>query len=632
VLRDSHDADDCFQATFLVLARKARSLTVTQTLAPWLHSVALRTALKARGEAVRRRQREEKAARPVAVEQPDVLLWRELRPVLDTAVQRLPAKYRDAFVLCCLEGSTVAEAARRLGCPRGTAAARLARAKERLRAGLSRRGVTLGVAALGAALVEGTASARLPAALVASTVRVAGRFATTGAAAAGVETFRAAAARTMVEVTRMTRTRTVVALLVFALVGVAAMRFSEAPSGYPPTPISEQAPVAQGPRVRFLSLAEALALARRPAVVRCTPLTVEGEQVRNEILKEVEGAYWDLYVAYWKLHSREQGLRLAYEIWKPARENGGVNPACLARIRGQYELFRGQRLAAKGAVAKAAQELRKRLNLSSSDKTELVPCDAPSLAPFHPRAYKALVREALTRPEVRLAHERFVAALAGQILGRRDSLTPVGQTYQALKDEEMRAEQFLNLCWRRLFEYDEQIRAQRAQREAFGLQLRLDLEGQRLPPYDDLVFLEGARFYTEALANEYEAIASGAKNRCNFAFARGKLLEYDRDRFGGDLLRAHVGKELLERERKRTSSLIPRASAQKASALEIAYGTPPSGGASSLPALWKAMPPLKEVAALPPDGAAQPRDCPLLVPCTAAELFPSDASEKDRRP
>jgi hypothetical protein len=135
-----------------------------------LYGVAYRTALKARGRKARQRRDEARAARSPAVENPDGLVWRDLRPVLDESIAALPGKYREAFVLCQLEGLTVAQAGRRLGCPQGTVAGRLARAKERLRAQLARRGVTLPAAAL-AAVATQEAAAAVPAALACSTAQ-----------------------------------------------------------------------------------------------------------------------------------------------------------------------------------------------------------------------------------------------------------------------------------------------------------------------------------------------------------------------------------------------------------------------------------------------------------------------------
>src|SRR5262245_16573487 len=117
VLRDGHAAEDAFQTTFVVLARKAASLRRPAALGPWLYGVAVRTALKARGRETRRRAAERQAAVPAASASPDDLVWRDLRPVLDEAVAALPDRYRVPFVLHHLEGATVAEVARRLGCP-----------------------------------------------------------------------------------------------------------------------------------------------------------------------------------------------------------------------------------------------------------------------------------------------------------------------------------------------------------------------------------------------------------------------------------------------------------------------------------------------------------------------------------
>jgi RNA polymerase sigma factor (sigma-70 family) len=141
VARDWHRAEDAFQATFLVLARKAGTLHRPERLAAWLHGVACRTARKARAEATRRTARERQAARGLVTPPPDHLEWSEVRDVLDQEIGRLPARCRAAFVLCYLEGKTNAEAAAILGCPRGSVATLLARARERLRRRLAQRGL-----------------------------------------------------------------------------------------------------------------------------------------------------------------------------------------------------------------------------------------------------------------------------------------------------------------------------------------------------------------------------------------------------------------------------------------------------------------------------------------------------------
>jgi RNA polymerase sigma factor (sigma-70 family) len=141
ILRNDHDVDDAFQATFATLAYKARTIRGQTSVAPWLYKVAYRAALAARGRS-QRHVTLARAAEPLAVTEDD-LLWRDLRGVLDAEVNQLSAKYRDVFVLCYLQGLTHAEAATRLNCPEGTVHSRLATAKERLRRSLERRGVTL---------------------------------------------------------------------------------------------------------------------------------------------------------------------------------------------------------------------------------------------------------------------------------------------------------------------------------------------------------------------------------------------------------------------------------------------------------------------------------------------------------
>ena len=154
VLRNHHDAEDAFQATFLVLVRKAASIASRELLANWLYGVAHQTALKARATAAKRKGRERQVTEmpePAVTEQD---LWRDLQPLLDEELSRLPDKYRVVIVLCDLEGKTRKEAARQLGCPEGTVAGRLARARTMLAKRLARRGLALSGGALAAVLSQ----------------------------------------------------------------------------------------------------------------------------------------------------------------------------------------------------------------------------------------------------------------------------------------------------------------------------------------------------------------------------------------------------------------------------------------------------------------------------------------------
>jgi RNA polymerase sigma factor (sigma-70 family) len=171
-----HDADDAFQATFLVLARKAGSVRRGASLAGWLYRVAYHVALQTRIRAARRQKHERQAARVTSFTIPDPVERQELAPVVHEEVNRLPEKYRLPVLLCYLGDHTNEEAARELALPVGTLKTRLLHARELLRGRLLRRGVTLSVGAV-AALLAGEASAgSLPAAVLASTVEAARLF------------------------------------------------------------------------------------------------------------------------------------------------------------------------------------------------------------------------------------------------------------------------------------------------------------------------------------------------------------------------------------------------------------------------------------------------------------------------
>ena len=218
VLHNPHDADDAFQATFLVLVRKAGSVARPELLGNWLYGVANRAALKANALAARRREQAGPVPDVLTDDPTDDVVWRDLRRVLDDELRRLPEKYRVPLVLCDLEDRTHEEAARRLGCPRETVSTRVARARTRLRARLTHRGVTLSVAAL-AALISANAAPAADAGLIESTVRAAAGVAAGKAAAANPAALTEGVLRAM----WMTKLKTIiVALLAIALVGLGA--------------------------------------------------------------------------------------------------------------------------------------------------------------------------------------------------------------------------------------------------------------------------------------------------------------------------------------------------------------------------------------------------------------------------
>jgi RNA polymerase sigma factor (sigma-70 family) len=188
VLRDTHEAEDAFQATFLVLARKANSVIPREKVANWLYGVAYRTASEARVRAARRRAREEKVAAGLRVHTPDEALHNELRVILDDELASLPARYRGPIVLCELEGLTREQAAQRLGVPEGTVSSRLARAKVRLRDRLTRRGLVLPAGAVSLVAIREASATVLNNGLIESTTLAATRVAAGILGTAGLST------------------------------------------------------------------------------------------------------------------------------------------------------------------------------------------------------------------------------------------------------------------------------------------------------------------------------------------------------------------------------------------------------------------------------------------------------------
>ena len=171
ILRQPHDADDAFQATFLVLVRKGGSIRVGESLAPWLYAVAYRTAQRARIIASRYRVTPvEQLEKPVESAADDLGRF-DLRRLLHEELNRLPGKYREPIVLCHLEGKTHEEAARLLHWPVGTVSGRLSRGREILRSRLERRGLAVPSAILTAPWLNVTKTVPNP--LVESTLTVA---------------------------------------------------------------------------------------------------------------------------------------------------------------------------------------------------------------------------------------------------------------------------------------------------------------------------------------------------------------------------------------------------------------------------------------------------------------------------
>jgi RNA polymerase sigma factor (sigma-70 family) len=250
LLRHPQDAEDAFQATFLAFVRGAASIGRRDSVGSWLYRVAFRIGLKAKARAAQRARHGQRALESAADPPAEDVIWRDLRPVLDEEVNRLPERYRRCVILCYLNGKTCSEAAAELGCPRGTVVTWLARARQLLRRRLARRGLGLAAGMLAARLAGGAASASAPALLVRTTVE-AGRRALSGRVLAGAASAQAVAlTEEVLKAMFASKVKGVAAALVAAalIAGVGGTLARQGPgSGQPapPKPAAEAKPPAK---------------------------------------------------------------------------------------------------------------------------------------------------------------------------------------------------------------------------------------------------------------------------------------------------------------------------------------------------------------------------------------------------
>lgn len=411
------------------------------------------------------------------------------------------------------------------------------------------------------------------------------------------------------------------------------------------------------PRVRYLSLAEARAIALENALFFHPPMlrvdsleglaltprdatsvrvladvTAKGQGIvltgiprsvpraklecyANQMLLNIETAYWNLYGSYWQLHTREQGLRSAYETWKMVLAEykaGRVSLADLAQAEGQYNLFRSQRMQALDTVCDNERQLRAMLGMPPEDhlppadlepfkiKTPtLVPSDTPTLVEMKPDWEKGLAAALKQRPELRMARQN---------LSKTEEDSPERQRAQlVLQDQELKAERFLGLCYRRMSSAYAQIKAARKQREAFATQIRVrrkNYEADKKTATLDLI-LEAERFWTDALATEYQAIVTYNAALTGWEYVQGAILEYAHIRLDYDPpadeneVRAVVYEQmqtLTKVRRVRTGEKMDDHADRGQRTADI-----------SLPSLWMAYPPLRGAEELPSAESVDPK-------------------------
>jgi zinc protease len=306
ILDDSHDADDAFQATFLVLIKKARSIRDHAVLGTWLHGVARRVAVRAKVNARRRSAHERSKAEGASVgagaSSGGHAESKEARAVIDEEIGRLPERYRAPIVLCDLQGESVEAASARLGCPVGTVKSRLSRGREQLRLRLARRGFATSAALLGS-LLASDASAAVPVVLRHQTLAAAKAIAA-GAGVSGIAisakvlSLTNGVARSMT--LSLTKTGTIAALAVALPVTFASL-FAFAGKPRPPAE-QEQSRVQQPPSGRSGPAQARVADAPKSAPIRDPKAThFELANGLKVILRPIAGAKGTALVVLYSL-------------------------------------------------------------------------------------------------------------------------------------------------------------------------------------------------------------------------------------------------------------------------------------------------------------------------------------------
>lgn len=497
-LADAHDRQDAFQATFLVLVEKARDLWVRDSLGPWLHQVALRTAACARASAIRRKRLEQRAAEIAASRGPHEDTGDPERArVLHEEIERLPERYRVPIVLCDLEGRTCEEAARVMGRPVGTIKSWRSRGRERLRDRLIRAGVAPS-AAVGAALTANAAQAAVTASGD-QAVRAAARILSDGMGAGVVPASVSTLVKGVMRSMFLSKLRTAavgfcaITLIGSGLLGVArvaaedpkraadgpaAAGSARAPGRRPPTVMAK--PQELGGEAWPMSLRDAIRigldnneltrvigfdgkpagaiepgfpvdpLVLAPAVDGVTPIVITRLNLdaapwrfRSEMMAEVrsiEQQYWNLRVAYIQLSAARDAVTLAEEAMKrgpEGRKGGreGDGESTEARLR--LEQLRLDLVTRTSDAITVERQMRNLLGLPPADNRRIVPITPPTEARLEPDWDTCRAAMLDRQPDILQARE-----LVDRAEGKAPSpgpLPPAGTPERAEKIERQKA-------------------------------------------------------------------------------------------------------------------------------------------------------------------------------------------------
>jgi len=471
-LADPHDTQDAFQATFLVLVRKARGLWVRDSLGPWLHQVALRTAARARSDADRRRRHERRAAEAAGRGAPaDARSGPDLAQRLHEEIDRLPERYRVPIVLCDLQGHTCEEAARQMGRPVGTVKCWRARGRERLRDRLAGSGTGLAVA-----LMADVATASVPDVRAEGVVRAAVRVVSGSVTCGEVPASAWSLAQGVLKAMFISKLRTAAgaafALVLMASGLVAVARVGAKDPDQVPDEVLRQV-VGAPHRIAkpqhttnaekrsswALSLRDAIRISlenseavrvvphhtlvggHEPARVeegdgsRATgPLCViaprdaetDRQRFKAEVMTEVrsvEQQYWSLVYQHVQRRAGEKAVQLAEEILKREQselKEGRGTVADVAEAQQRLEQFRLDLVTRTSDVITTERRLRSLLGLPPADDRRIVPVTAPTEAKLDPDWEDGLATMLVLQPDVVRATASMQAVGAKLTEARRD--------------------------------------------------------------------------------------------------------------------------------------------------------------------------------------------------------------------
>ncbi|SIO29090.1 RNA polymerase sigma factor, sigma-70 family [Singulisphaera sp. GP187] len=463
-LSNPHDAQDAFQATFLILVKKARTLWVQDSLGPWLHQVALRTATCARQDAARRQRLERQAAERAAPVDPQApALDGERGAMLHDAIDRLPERYRIPIILCDLEGRTCEEAARRMGRPVGTIKSWRARGRERLRERLIQVGLAPS-ATLEATLAADLARGAVPkpeAETVRAATRIRGNAKTTGDVPASVCLLIKGVMKAML-LSKLRTTATILCALALFAAGlgtVARVAADDAkdksvePLNKVPPLVSILMPDPTAPRpeereieVWELTLRDAIRIGLKgsdglrlvkaahdggpDASDEIVPLAtdLDPSQFKTRVMRYVHSVtqqYWNLTQQHVQLWSSEKAVELAREVKSREEaelELGRGTVADVAEIRQRLEQFQLDLITKKSDLIAAEQSLREHIGLPLADTRRIVPVTPPTekkVPPDWKTSHATMLEQqpdvAQTKAMVVKAEKQFLAGELEQI-------------------------------------------------------------------------------------------------------------------------------------------------------------------------------------------------------------------------